>query len=147
MSKFDYPEEVEQRHMDILDAVEGIDIARLRELVEAYKDGRVTIKPKPAPKKIPKDVYTDDDLRYAAYARCVCGAGLAYPKGYDLRDVHCFSCSDLLKGIKRPGVMHTEPLPFVFYEIKTEDQPSACGATTRTKQEAALAGDGEDHAN
>lgn len=45
MSKFDYPEEVEQRHMDILDAVKGIDIARLRELADAERDGRVVVLP------------------------------------------------------------------------------------------------------
>lgn len=83
-----------------------------------------------------KDVYTDDELRYAAYARCECGAGIAYPKGRDFRDVNCWDCSDILTGRaleKDPEckIVHTGPLPFAFYEIKSEDQPSVRGATTR----------------
>ena len=45
MSKFEYPEEVEQRHMDILDAVKGIGISRLRELADAEREGRVVVLP------------------------------------------------------------------------------------------------------
>ncbi len=75
-------------------------------------------------------------LIYAAYARCPCGAGLAYDprKGaYDSWD-----CSDILLGKAiqsgQPGAMiHTARLPFIFYEIKSELQPSANGATTRKK--------------
>lgn len=108
---------------------------RQAEIFSAEVEGRLFIKPAPTARKIPKEVYTDEDLLYAAYARCECGAGLAYPKGYDLKDVNCYSCSDLLKGIRKSGVLHTPPLPFAFYEIKSEAQPSACGATTRSKQE------------
>lgn len=78
-----------------------------------------------------------DRLVYAAMARCACGAGLAYdpygesggPRGY-------WDCSDILldraaaKG--EPGaVQHSDRFPFTFYEIKSERQPSANGATTR----------------
>lgn len=76
---------------------------------------------------------TDQDLRYAAYKRCPCGAGLAYvPGGED----KCWDCSDILLGraipTGQPGsVEHTGKLPFIFYEILGEQQPSAKGATTR----------------
>lgn len=87
----------------------------------------------------PKEVYTDDDLRYAAYARCECGAGLAYPKGMSFQDVSSWDCSDILTGRAKPGTKHSAKYPFAFYEIKSEDQPSANGATTRraieTKEE------------
>jgi len=67
------------------------------------------------------------ELVYAAYDRCPCGAGLAYipngPRNWD--------CSKILLGTADKGVTHTAKLPFVFYEIKSENQPSAGGATTR----------------
>ncbi len=82
---------------------------------------------------------TEDDLTYAATSRCPCGAGLAYggmcieppfkiPSYWD--------CSDILLGRAVPSgqpgaVTHTDRLPFSFYEIKSEGQPSARGATTR----------------
>ena len=79
---------------------------------------------------------TEQDLLYAAYNRCPCGAGLAYVregadpfKGY-------WDCSDILLGRAKPKtdpahVQHTAQLPFIFYEVLSEDQPSAQGATTR----------------
>ncbi len=70
-------------------------------------------------------------LVYAATKRCPCGAGLAYAAGDDAWD-----CSAILSGKAIPthvvgSVQHTAKLPFVFYEIKSENQPSANGATTR----------------
>jgi len=73
--------------------------------------------------------FTDDELRYAAYNRCPCGHGLAYPKNCRLN--HFWDCSAILKGIADTKVQHTGKLPFMFYSIKSEDQPSARGATTR----------------
>lgn len=83
-----------------------------------------------------RDKFTDAELTYAATARCTCGAGLAYPtkigpNGY-------WDCSAILRGeaaqIGQPGaVKHTDQLPFTFYEIKSEIQPSAAGETTRPK--------------
>jgi hypothetical protein len=76
-------------------------------------------------------------LIYAAYSRCPCGAGLAHregvgPDGY-------WDCSDILLGKAVPkgepgSVQHTAQLPFVFYEVKSENQPSANGATTRPEK-------------
>lgn len=87
---------------------------------------------------------TPTDLVYAAYKRCPCGAGLAYvPKWYDRPDspaYRCWDCSAILldsaprKG--QPGaVTHTGQLPFAFYELVGENQPSVNGATTRPQGE------------
>lgn len=80
--------------------------------------------------------HKDSDLIYAAYVRCKCGAGMAYPRGCG--PCHYWDCSDILAGRAvesgKPGaVLHEAKLPFVFYEIKSENQPSANGATTRKK--------------
>lgn len=78
--------------------------------------------------------YKDTDLIYAASTYCVCGAGMAYPEGCGTH--HYWDCSDILTGravkLGEPGsVRHEGKLPFVFYEIKSERQPSAGGWTTR----------------
>lgn len=81
-----------------------------------------------------------DRLVYAAYNRCPCGAGLAYdPLGEDEGSVfngplsNYWDCSAILLGNAKKDVQHTGKLPFAFYEIKSEQQPSANGATTRPK--------------
>lgn len=79
---------------------------------------------------------TEQALRYAAYKRCPCGAGLAYvPSSKD----QSWDCSDILLGRAatkgQPGSKtHTGKLPFAFYEIVSEEQPSAQGATTRPQR-------------
>jgi hypothetical protein len=84
--------------------------------------------------QIKGDVARMITLIYAATARCPCGAGLAYEKGTGRNGA--WDCADILlkkalplghEGYKE----HTAVLPFVFYEIKSELQPSAHGATTR----------------
>lgn len=82
-------------------------------------------------------------LVYAATARCPCGAGLAYDPagevGGDDSPFHrpnAWDCSAILLGTASPkgepgSVQHTGVLPFSFYNIKPENQPSAYGATTR----------------
>ncbi len=74
-------------------------------------------------------------LIYAATSRCPCGAGLAYDpaaKGEGVwRGPSYWDCSAILLGTADKGVQHTDKLPFAFYEIKAEGQPSAQGATTR----------------
>jgi hypothetical protein len=87
--------------------------------------------------------YKDSELVYAATARCPCGAGLAYPpKGVPEEGPFKYwdhwDCSDILTGraVKKgePGaVTHTDKLHFSCWEVKSEDQPSAKGATTRPK--------------
>lgn len=75
-------------------------------------------------------------LVYAAYSRCPCGAGLAYVVGCG--GYGHWDCSDILLGTAiesgQPGaVTHTDRLPFIFWDIKSEQQPSSGGATTRPK--------------
>lgn len=87
-------------------------------------------------------------LVYAAHARCPCGAGLAYDPAGEVggsdgphHRPNAWDCSAILLGEAVPSgqpgaVQHTGELPFAFYEIKSETQPSAGGATTRPKAEA-----------
>jgi hypothetical protein len=74
-------------------------------------------------------VFTDDELRYSAHDLCPCGHGIAYPTGCGSH--HYWDCSAILKGIADPTVQHCAKLPFAFYSIKSEGQPSANGSTTR----------------
>lgn len=79
-----------------------------------------------------------DRLVFAATSRCPCGAGLAYDPCHDdkespLKGPSYWDCSAILLGTADPKVKHTDKLPFAFYEIKSEGQPSACGRTTRPK--------------
>ena len=74
----------------------------------------------------PCDCPERTNLVYAAVHRCPCHAGLAYRRGDDAWD-----CAAILLGTADDSVRHTPLLPFVFYEIKSENQPSARGASTR----------------
>lgn len=64
-------------------------------------------------------IFTDDELFYSRTARCSCGAGLAYPK--DCGPFHYWDCSAILKGIEDKTIKHTDQLPFIYYEIKGEN--------------------------
>ena len=80
-------------------------------------------------------IYKDKQLVYSATSLCCCGAGMAHPKKTDSFNGY-WDCSDILTGRAIPtgnvdSKLHTAKLPFVFYEIKSENQPSANGATTR----------------
>jgi hypothetical protein len=84
-----------------------------------------------------KVIYTDDELTYSAGACCHCGAGLAYPKMVKKEDgslvfPHCWNCSKVLTGKEDDFEKH-DWYPFAFFDIKSEDQPSAEGHTTRPK--------------
>lgn len=82
-----------------------------------------------------------DRLIFAATSRCPCGAGLAYDPAHEdpgsvFTGPSAWDCSAILLGTAiapgQPGaVTHTGELPFAFYSIKSEGQPSAEGATTR----------------
>jgi hypothetical protein len=85
---------------------------------------------------------TDADLNYAATDRCVCGAGMAYFKEAEIRDNkpghNSWVCSRILKDKLDKLTREIDPfygkhllLPFAFYAIKDERQPSAQGVTTR----------------
>lgn len=79
--------------------------------------------------------FDDDDLLYAAGSRCDCGAGMAYPYNIGMRGA--WHCSAILTGraprIGEPGggQAHTGALPFAFWSVKSERQPSVGGRTTR----------------
>lgn len=74
--------------------------------------------------------YTLEELCFAAGARCGgCKLGLAYPKDAGFRG--SWTCSGILLGTAPRDATKHDSLPFMFYEIKSEDQPSAQGATTR----------------
>lgn len=79
---------------------------------------------------------------YAASARCSCGAGLAYdPLAEDQGSVFngplsgYWDCSAVILGTADESVKHTDRLPFAFWSVKEEGQPSAFGATTRPRSE------------
>lgn len=87
-------------------------------------------------------IYQDSELKYSAYSKCACGAGLAYPRDGKQPDPNSFFvhasdwwCSKILKGedLGKEGDVKHQIFPFSMYEIKSEDQPSANGATTRPK--------------
>lgn len=86
-------------------------------------------------------IYSDEQLRYAATARCKCGAGLAYVKDADHRMPAqgvggAWFCSDLLTGRADPDwEKHDKGYPFVEYEVKSEEQ-SRDGHTTRPQAQA-----------
>ena len=77
--------------------------------------------------------FDEQDLVYAATQRCPCGYGLAHPKDCDVR--HAWNCAGVLLGMVplslRTGISHRVGLSFMFYDVKSEGQPSARGATTR----------------
>ncbi len=75
-------------------------------------------------------------LTFAATSRCPCGAGLAYDPASPEGMHGAWDCSAILLGTAIPSgqpgaVQHTARLPFIFYEVKSENQPSAEGRTTR----------------
>lgn len=73
--------------------------------------------------------FTVHDLLFAAAFRCSCGSGMAYPEGIGSQGA--WYCSAILLGQADPGTTHTPSHPFMFYEVKSESQPSASGSTTR----------------
>lgn len=98
-------------------------------------------------------IFTPKDLVFAAFSRCRCGAGLAYAREHDLRKPfsNAWYCSSVLLDTSEQGyevikegglfggrimrgddgVEHDGAYPFNVFEIKSENQPSAGGASTR----------------
>lgn len=107
-------------------------LREIRALEEAEVGARVSAA------KVLKAKFSLDELVFAAGARCACGAGYAYPKG--IGAMHgAWTCSDILLGRAKPSSdpeakTHDSDLPFAFYEVKSENQPSAQGQTTRPKE-------------
>ena len=96
----------------------------------ASMDESVAVKERVRIAKLKGGDFTADELRFAATARCPCGAGMAYaPGAMDIQG--SWDCSAILMGTATTDVKHEAELPFMFYSIKSEDQPSAKGQTTR----------------
>ena len=86
--------------------------------------------PEPTPLIVPHPGgHKAEDLIFAAYTRCPCGLGMAYVRGSG--GFSYWDCSGILMGTSDETMKHSDQLPFTFYEIKSELQPSANGATTR----------------
>lgn len=79
-----------------------------------------------------------DRLVYAAYTRCPCGAGMAYdPAGDSGKPFGGYwDCSAILLETADESAKHEARLPFAFYEIKSENQPSVNDATTRPAKQS-----------
>lgn len=78
-----------------------------------------------------KSFYKDDELRFSKTTLCPCGFGLAYPKGCGGN--HYWDCAGVLKGTADKGVEHCGELPFVFYDIKSEDEERTTRGIFRPK--------------
>jgi hypothetical protein len=73
--------------------------------------------------------YTADELTWAAATRCPCGHGMAYVT--ECGSQRFWDCSAILTGVADQNITHGAQAPFAFYSIKSDDQPSANGASTR----------------
>lgn len=105
-------------------------------LAEQELGRRLAVKSEQAEQRIKRVLAGDNtaafnasELRFAAFERCNCGAGMAYP--VDIGIHGAWHCSAILRGNASRDAKHTSSMPFAFYEIKSEDTPSANGATTR----------------
>lgn len=70
--------------------------------------------------------FNDEELVFARDAKCPCGERLAYPKGTSPMEGF-WDCVGLLKRTAPPkghpdAKTHTDRLPFIFWDIKSEDQ-------------------------
>lgn len=121
-------DEAKTRLKDLTDAMRVLDHAKeplQKEFTELYRG----LSDATARRIKAGDTFSLDELTFAATSRCECGSGLAYANDIG---VHGFwDCSAILLGVADKLVKHTGQLPFSFYEIKSEGQPSANGATTR----------------
>ena len=63
--------------------------------------------------------FSTEELTFSAHATCDCGAGLCYPKKIGVRG--SWYCSLILLGKASKDMRHTAPLPFSFYNIKSEN--------------------------
>lgn len=84
-----------------------------------------------------EDKFDVEELTFAAFNRCKCGAGLAYPNNIGIQG--SWNCSDILLGRALPGSdpnskEHNGSFPFAYYDIKSDDQPFANGHTTRPEE-------------
>jgi hypothetical protein len=109
--------------------IKDVEIERLKNLVIPRNPCLDIPSPRP-----PISESTVDDLIYSAFHRCPCGAGMAYHRHANIQGN--WDCSKILLGTADPSITHSAQLPFLFYEITSENQPSANGNTTRPKNES-----------
>lgn len=107
-----------------------------KELNEIYAEEQSQTEEKIKQAESLKDKFELDELIFSAGARCICGAGLAYPKKVGVHG--SWICSDILLGRAIPKTeegskQHDGNFPFAFYSIKSENENSAEGYTTRPK--------------
>lgn len=115
--------------LDELEAKEKV----VKEKLHRIWDGKAeVVKSRLKQAKQGKGDFQLDELIFSAGARCEgCKGGLAYPKDIGMHG--SWYCSEVLLGrapTLEAGKYHDE-LPFMFYEVKSEQQPSANGYTTR----------------
>lgn len=125
--------EIRQAYAD-LDAAEADLEPKRNKLHELLREEAKAVEEKIARCRMGQDSFTVYEILFAATARCNCGAGFAYPHGIGPRGQ--WECSEILLGKAIPSNQpdskeHSAPLPFQFYEVKSEGQPSAAGQTTR----------------
>lgn len=77
------------------------------------------------------DKFELSELVFAAFSKCKCGHGLAYPTNIGIHGG--WHCSEILLGNASFTDLHVRAMPFSMYEIKSENQPSAKGHTTMPK--------------
>jgi hypothetical protein len=116
------------------------DVLKLAAAIRARRGDEAVARSKTIQQRIENgDIFTDDELIYAAAARCRCGAGLAYPEGIGMGGA--WYCADVITARVTTGDGAWDSIlakahdckPFLSWEIKSERQPSANGATTRRK--------------
>lgn len=66
------------------------------------------------------DSFEENELRYSREAKCKCGSGIAYPLKIGMNGA--WHCAAILTGTADAKVEHTGPLPFMYYEIKSETE-------------------------
>lgn len=64
------------------------------------------------------DVFQGDELVFAAASRCICGAGLAYPKHAPVN--YHWNCSKVLMGTADMSQEHDNNLSFMMYNVRPE---------------------------
>ncbi len=127
-------EKEKQQLIDKINDLEGQITPLRKRLNEIYAEQHNGVEEKIKLCHAGRYTFSLDEIRFSSSARCVCGAGLAYPKESGLHG--SWDCSDILLGraIKSGqdgSKNHDRPAPFAFYEINSESQPSANGQTTR----------------
>lgn len=113
-------------------------IAPKRErLHEIYRELQAEVEERIKQAHLGRGGFDLSELRFAAEARCNCGAGLAYP--LETSSFGSWDCSDILRGIAVPkgqpdSKTHSPAKPFTFWEIKSEYESSVGQVTTRPSE-------------